>query len=250
MAEELSPIRKLIRFIYGYVGFCAAGWPAIVVYMVCGEDSAQTSEPIASRIAENPEILFYGLLLLFNPLCALAGGFTTVLLLSFAIGEDPAVKLMISLGRLLLSPLTWPITSRRDREAFAAKRREAELQQETENKRDSVLFELRLLYDRNSAEIGESFDRERFDQYLDDFFQEDIDYETLAERAQQMEEMILSFFVEDEATERSSLSNIDEEYERRKAEITSSNQDQDTKDSLMARLEKWRAKAMRQQTVL
>ena len=63
-----------------------------------------------------------------------------------------------------------------------------------------------------------------------------------------MEQMILSFFVEDDTTGRSALANIDEEYDRRKREIESSNQDQDTKDSLLARLEKWRAKALREQT--
>ena len=133
-------------------------------------------------------------------------------MLDSTIGEIASREVVISIGKVPFSPL-FLIARLLRRGNDRAKTREKECQQ---GKRDSVLFKLRLLYDRNAAEIGDLFDRQRFDNYFANYFQEDIDHETLVKRAREMEEMILSFFVEDEETERSSLENIDDEYERRK----------------------------------
>ena len=142
-----------------------------------------------------------------------------------------------------------PDRERRERMEREQRERRLTAERNTKAEREAVLFRVRLLYDRHAAEIQDSFPIERFEQYFEDFFPADLDLPTLNGRSRQLEEMILSFFVEEDSPAKAvSLSDIDAEYERRKGEIEASTQDQDTKDSLMARLEKWRAKTIREQT--
>ncbi len=126
------------------------------------------------------------------------------------------------------------------------KHQEALRQTDEQRRREEVRYKCRLLYDRYAKELKTSMSQKRFDEYFATYLSDRYSAEEVERRGRELQAMLLDTVRPASPTrQRRTLSEIQEEFTRRRNEVQTTSLDEDAKAALVADLNREEDKAIR-----
>jgi len=130
--------------------------------------------------------------------------------------------------------------------AAEQRQQEAQRQADEQRQRENVRYQCRLLYDRYAKELKTSMSQKRFDEYFVTYLPDRYSAEEVERRGAELQAMLRDTVKpEPPSRPRRGLHEIQEEFTRRRSEVTASSLDEDTKAALVVDLNREEDKAIR-----
>lgn len=142
-----------------------------------------------------------------------------------------------------------PERERREKEMRAKKKaEEAQLAKDAE-RREQARTKTLLVFHRHAGDIAESFSWERFCEYTDKYMNDSLPAHRVEENAEQLLEMISSFYESEPAAEpKKSRSEIHAQFERERQDILRCNYSEEETEALLAKIAFRERQAILEQT--